>query len=134
MNYPKNNIRKFMQAYSWHCKLFHFHLSKCGKEGEKLQKLEYLNNKKSSLDEIKSIFNSFSKLQFSMFKKVVSKSVVGEGQLTQILIFKNCCYLKIIGLRRRGEEWGWNCVRLFSIYASFLNSSSFFHVKRRYWI
>ena len=119
-----------MQAYSWHRKLFHFHLSKCGKEGEKLQKLEYLNNKKSSLDEIKSIFNSFSRLRFSKFKKVVSRSVFGEGQLTQILIFKNFCYLKIIGLRRRGEGWGWNCVRLFSIYASFLNFFLVFSCKK----
>ena len=30
----------------------------CGKEGEKLQKLDYLENKKSFLDEIKNIFHS----------------------------------------------------------------------------
>ena len=29
------------------------------KEGKKLQKLEYLENKKSFLDEIKSIFHNF---------------------------------------------------------------------------
>ena len=47
-----------MQANSWPHKLFHFHLSlfesgKCGKEGEKIQKCEYLKNNKSFLDEIK---------------------------------------------------------------------------------
>ena len=30
-----------------------------GKEGKKLQKLEYLKNEKSYLDEIKNIFHSF---------------------------------------------------------------------------
>ena len=32
---------------------------KCGKEGEKLQKFEYLENEKSFFDEIKNIFHSF---------------------------------------------------------------------------
>ena len=32
---------------------------KCGKEGRKLQKLQYLKNKKSFLDEIKNTFHSF---------------------------------------------------------------------------
>ena len=36
-----------------------FESGKCGKEGEKLQKFEYLKNKKSFLDEIKNIFHSF---------------------------------------------------------------------------
>ena len=31
----------------------------CGKEGKKLQRLEYLKNEKSFLDEIKNIFHSF---------------------------------------------------------------------------
>ena len=52
-----------MQANSWDHKLFPFHLSfwiwKCGKEGEKLQKFEYLENEKSFLDEIKNVFHSF---------------------------------------------------------------------------
>ena len=52
------------------CKLIHdiinystficpFESGKCGKEGKKLQKFEYLENKKSFLDEIKNIFHSF---------------------------------------------------------------------------
>ena len=36
-----------------------FESGKCGKEEEKLQKFEYLENEKSFLDEIKNIFHSF---------------------------------------------------------------------------
>ena len=36
-----------------------FESGDCGKEGKKLQKLEYLKNEKSCLDEIKNIFHSF---------------------------------------------------------------------------
>ena len=36
-----------------------FESGNCGKEGEKLQKLEYLKNEKSFSDEIKNIFLSF---------------------------------------------------------------------------
>ena len=36
-----------------------FKSGNCGKEGKKLQKLQYLTNKKSFLDEIKNIFHSF---------------------------------------------------------------------------
>ena len=50
LSYSKNYICKFTQANSWHHKLFHFHLSfwvwKVWKEMEKLQKFEYLRNKK----------------------------------------------------------------------------------------
>ena len=36
-----------------------FESGKCGKEGKKLQKFDYLENKKSSLDEIKKLFHNF---------------------------------------------------------------------------
>ena len=36
----------------------------CGKEGKKLQTFEYLENKKSILDEIKNIFIVFEGLSF----------------------------------------------------------------------
>ena len=36
-----------------------FESGKCGKEGKKLQKFEYLENEKTFFDEIKSIFYSF---------------------------------------------------------------------------
>ena len=64
LSYFKNYFCKFMQANSWH-KLFHFHLSFCiwkvWKGREKIQKLEYLENEKSFLDEIKNTFHSFSR-------------------------------------------------------------------------
>ena len=51
-----------MQLNSYH-KLSHFHLSfgicKVWKEMEKIQKFEFFENEKSSLDEIKNIFHSF---------------------------------------------------------------------------
>ena len=36
-----------------------FESGKCGKEGKKLQKIEYLENEKRFLDEIKNILHSF---------------------------------------------------------------------------
>ena len=52
-----------MQANSWH-KLFNFHLSfwiwKEREGREKLQKLEYVKNEKTFLDEIKNIFHGLS--------------------------------------------------------------------------
>ena len=41
-----------------------FESGKCGKEGKKLQKCEYLENEKSFLDEIKKIFIVFKGLSF----------------------------------------------------------------------
>ena len=39
--------------------MFPFESGNCGNEVKKLQKLEYLQNEKSFLDEIKRIFQSF---------------------------------------------------------------------------
>ena len=62
LSYSKNYTGKFMQASSWHHKLFHFHLFiwiwKVWKGRGKITK-EYLKNEKSFLDEIKNIFHSF---------------------------------------------------------------------------
>ena len=62
LSYSKNYICTFMQANSWHHRLFHFHLSfwilKVWKERE-ITKNEYLKNQKSSFDEIKNIFHNF---------------------------------------------------------------------------
>ena len=62
LSYSKNYICKFVQANSWHHQLFHFHLSfhiwKVWEGRDKIQKCEYLENKKSFLDEIKNIFHS----------------------------------------------------------------------------
>ena len=63
LSYFRNCICKFMQANSWHHKLFHFHLSfwfrNRWKGRGKIQNVEYLENEKSFLDEIKNIFHSF---------------------------------------------------------------------------
>ena len=52
-----------MQANSWYYNLFLFPFVllnlESGKEEKKLQKYEYLENKKSFLDEIKNIVHSF---------------------------------------------------------------------------
>ena len=45
-----------MRVYAFICP---FESGKCGKEEEKKQKFEYLENKKSFTDEIKNIFYSF---------------------------------------------------------------------------
>ena len=39
-----------------------FESGKCEKEGKKFQKIEYLQNEKSFLDEIKNIFRGINKL------------------------------------------------------------------------
>ena len=41
-----------------------FESGKSGKEEEKIQKFEYLENKKSFLDEIKTFFTVFEELSF----------------------------------------------------------------------
>ena len=68
LSYSKNYICKFMQANSWHRKLFHFHFAfwnwKCRKEEKKLQKFEYLKNEKNFLDELKIFFIFFEGLSF----------------------------------------------------------------------
>ena len=51
-----------MQANSWQIISLPFvflNLEKCGKEEEKLEKFEYLENEKSFLDETKNIFHNF---------------------------------------------------------------------------
>ena len=54
-----------MQANSWHQKsatsVCPFESGMCGKEEEKLQQFEYLENEKSFIDEIKNIFHNFWK-------------------------------------------------------------------------
>ena len=54
LSHSKIYTNKFMPVKSWHWKLFHLHLPfwiwKVWNKGEKLQKFEYLENKKSFLD------------------------------------------------------------------------------------
>ena len=52
-----------MQDNLWHHKfstsICSFESGKCGEEEKKLEKFEYLENEKSFLDKIKTIFHSF---------------------------------------------------------------------------
>ena len=48
-----NSIHDIINYFTSICS---FESGKCGKEEEKLQKFEYLENEKSFLDEIKNIF------------------------------------------------------------------------------
>ena len=48
-----------------------FESRKCGKEGKKLQKFEYLENKTSFLEEIKNIFIVFEGLSFGQKIKIL---------------------------------------------------------------
>ena len=56
-----------MQPNSWHHKLFHFYFSFWiwnVWKGQKLQKIEYLEKKRSFIDELKNIFMVFEGLSF----------------------------------------------------------------------
>ena len=54
------NLRKSIHDIIHHStSICPFESGKCGKEGKKSQKPDYLENKKSFLDEIKNIFHSF---------------------------------------------------------------------------
>ena len=53
------NLCKSTHDINYSISICPFESGKCGKEGKKLQKFEYLENKKSFLDEIKNIFYSF---------------------------------------------------------------------------
>ena len=78
LSYYKNYISKFMQANSWHYKLFHFHLPfwiwKVWK-GKKHKSLNILRTKESSLDEIKSICHSFLRAIIWWKKNLIKNSV-----------------------------------------------------------
>ena len=62
LSYSKKYTCRFMKANSdiinYSTSICPFEPGKCGKEEEKLQKIEYLKNEKSFLDEIKNIFHS----------------------------------------------------------------------------
>ena len=54
------NLRKAVHdIINYSTSIYPFVYGKCGKEGKKLQKFEYLENEKTFLDEIKNTFHSF---------------------------------------------------------------------------
>ena len=54
-----NLCRPIYDVINYSTSICPFEFGKCGKEGKKLQKFEYLENEKSFFDEIKNIFDSF---------------------------------------------------------------------------
>ena len=90
-----------MQVNSWHINystsICPFKSGKCGKEGKKSQKFEYLENKKSFLDEIKNIFHRLSfgeKIKIGQKIADTSFKCVSEGvffsKLLEALISGYC--------------------------------------------
>ena len=91
--FQKLHLQIFMHASSWHlnCSTFicPFVSGKCGMEGKKLQKLGYLENEKSFLDEIKNTFHSFGRaiIWWKNEKLIKNRGHKLEGSLvTQICI------------------------------------------------
>ena len=64
----KNYTCKFMQSIhdiiNYSTSICPFESGKCGKEGGKLQKFEYLENKNSFSDEVKNVFIVLGGLSF----------------------------------------------------------------------
>ena len=56
---PANLCKPIHGIINYSISICPFESGKCGKEEEKLQKFEYLENEKSFLDDIKNIFHSF---------------------------------------------------------------------------
>ena len=89
---------------------------KCGKEGEKLQKLEYLENEKSFLDEIKNIFHSFWRaIIWWKNKKLIKNS--GHKLLVAVKGLKIQWYL----LSWRSSKLAWRQILLGSENWNFRN-------------
>ena len=53
------NLCKPVHDINYSTSIGPFESGKCGKEEKQIQKVEYLENEKSILDEIKNIFHSF---------------------------------------------------------------------------
>ena len=69
-----NFCKPIYDIINYFTSIFPFESGKCGKEGEKIQKFEYLKNKKSFLDEIKNIFHSFRRAIISWKNKNLIKN------------------------------------------------------------
>ena len=76
-----------------------FESRKLGKEGEKLQKFEYLENKKSFLDDIKNIFIVFEGLSFDEKIKILEK--IADTSLERLIFsdfrqfLEKCCSISL---------------------------------------
>ena len=54
-----NSCKPIHNIINYATSIWPFEFGKCGKEGKKLQKFEYLENEKSFLDVIENVFHSF---------------------------------------------------------------------------
>ena len=54
-----NLCKPIYDIINYYTNICPFESGKCGREGKKFKKFEYLKNKKSFLDEIKNIFRGF---------------------------------------------------------------------------
>ena len=66
------NLCKSTHDISYSTSICPFESGKCGREGKKSQKFEYLENEKSFLDEIKNVCRSFEGLSFG--EKMIKNS------------------------------------------------------------
>ena len=74
-----------------------FESGKCGKEGKKIQKSEYLENEKSFLDEIRNIFYSFRRaINWSKNKNLIknSRQALGESLFFIKFVLQNLTVLE----------------------------------------
>ena len=61
---PANLCKSFHDIINYSTSICPFESGKCGKEGGKLQKFEYLENKNSFSDEVKNVFIVLGGLSF----------------------------------------------------------------------
>ena len=61
---PANLCKSIHDIINYSTSICPFESGKCGKEGEKLQKFEYLENKNSFSDEVKNVFIVLGGLSF----------------------------------------------------------------------
>ena len=92
-----------MQVISWHHKLFHFHLlfesEKCGKEGKKSQKFEYLENENNFLDYVTNFTTDTTQIN-SIDADIKSKvayidSLILTLNIENSRLIANCLYIKL---------------------------------------
>ena len=92
-----------------------FESGNCGKEGKKLQKIEYIENEKSFLDEIKSIF------QFLMGYHLVKKQKI-EGTRFKAIDSHNFKHFK--GNDMNSGYQGFSSLKNFRVHHGFAYNKS----------
>ena len=87
---PANLWKPIHEIINYSISICPFESGKCGKEEQKLQKFEYLENEKSFLDETKNIFHSFSRAitwwKNKNLKNTSFKLFLQQYRLTEFLL------------------------------------------------